>query len=149
MRKVLLSIFRIFLLVTGFVPFILFLRPKYVFVSEKAKKEYKKNKGGVLLISNHTAILDYYCYMFKYAFSYVHALVCEVVYYNKFMYLLNAAVGNIKVDRNQSNNLLPIQTCIDLLKKGKKVLIFPEGKLEDKKGRLEKFTSTFAFISHE
>ncbi|MBO4285966.1 MAG: 1-acyl-sn-glycerol-3-phosphate acyltransferase [Bacilli bacterium] len=147
MKKFLLGAFRIFLLITGFIPFLFILKPKYLFVSEKAKNDYKKNKKGVLLICNHTAILDYYCFMFKYAPSYVHALVGEVVYYNKFMCLLNDAVGNIKVDRNQANNLMPIQKCIDLLKRGKKVIIFPEGKLEDKKGRLEKFTSSFALIS--
>ena len=100
MKKFLLAIFRIFLLITGFVPFILFLRPKYLFVSAKAKEDYKKHKKGVILIANHTAILDYYCFMFKYAPAYVHALVGEVVYYNKFMGILNDAVGNIKVDRN-------------------------------------------------
>ena len=147
MKKFLLSIFRIFLLITGFVPFILFLRPKYLFVSAKAKEDYKKHKKGVILIANHTAILDYYCFMFKYAPAYVHALVGEVVYYNKFMGILNDAVGNIKVDRNVGTNLGPIQQCIDLLNKGKKILIFPEGKLEKKKGRLEKFTKTFAFLS--
>ena len=124
MKKFLLGVFRIFLLVTGFIPFIFILKPKYLFVSEKAKNDYKKNKKGVLLICNHTAILDYYCFMYKYAPSYVHAMVGEVVYYNKFMCLLNEAVGSIKVDRNQSNNITSIQKSIDLLKRGKKVLIY-------------------------
>lgn len=142
-----LSLLRIFLIITGFIPFILFLKPRYFFVSEKAKKEYKRNKGGVLLIANHTKILDYYCFLYKYAFSYVHTVVAEVVYRDWFMNIANKAMGNIKVDRRNSNNMDAIQTCIDLLNEGKKVLIFPEGKLEDKPGTILPFTKTFIFIA--
>ena len=141
------KIFRIFLLVTGFIPYIIYLKPKFFFESVKAKKEYKKNKDGVLLIPNHTAVLDYYPFLYKYAFSYIHAFVAEIVYKNKWMKFLNDTMGNIYIDRRVKDNVDSISKAINLLNKGKKVLIFPEGKIEDKKGMIENFNQSFAFLS--
>ena len=146
-KRIVQSIFRIFLLITGFIPFILFVKPKYFFVSAKAKQEFRKNKEGVLLISNHTGIFDYYCFIYKYAFAYVHTFVAEVVYKNKWMKFLNDTMGNIRIDRTINQNMTAFQSAIDYLRKGKKVLIFPEGKIEAKKGNIEEFTNSFAFLS--
>ncbi len=147
MKKVFYAIFRIFLLITGFIPFIIFIKPKFFYVSQKAKKEFKKNKKGVLYVPNHTSVLDYYSFVFKRWYRYVHTVVAEVVYKNKFMGLLNNTMGNIKVDRTNGQNALAIKTTIDYLNKKKIVLIFPEGKLEEKPGVVQDFNQTFAWLS--
>ena len=140
---------RIFLLVTGFVPYILFMRPKYLYSSAKAKKDFKTHKNGVLYISNHTKILDFYIFMFKRAPRYVHCFVAEVAYKGKFLNFLNDVVQNIKVDRTTKKNISPIKQALDYLDRNKIVLLFPEGKMEKNPGIRENFTKTFAYLSLE
>ena len=147
MKKILYAILHVFLKITGFIPFVIFLKPKYFYVSKKAKKDYKKHRKGALLISNHTGIMDYYCFVLKKCFQHVHTFVGEVVYMNKFMYVLNEAMQNIRVDRYNGLNVTAVCKAIDYLKKGKTVLIFPEGKIEEKTGVIEKFNTSFAYIS--
>ena len=147
MKKVLYSIFHVILLVTGFIPFIIFLKPKFFYVSQKAKQEFKKNKKGALYVCNHTSILDYYSFVFKKWNKYVHTMVAEVVYKNKFMGVLNRAMGNIKVDRVNGQNTTAIKTALDYLNNDKIVLIFPEGKLETKAGTVQEFNKTFAWLA--
>ena len=147
MKKVFYSVFRIFIIVTGFIPYILFMRPKFFYASAKAKKDFKKQRNGVLYISNHTKVLDYYGFVFKKAFRYVHTMVAEVVYKGGFMKLLTEVMGNIKIDRVAGQNASPIKQALDYLNNGKIVLIFPEGKLEKTPGILENFTDSFAFLS--
>ena len=40
MKKILYAVFRVILLVTGFIPFIIFLKPKFFYISQKAKEKY-------------------------------------------------------------------------------------------------------------
>ena len=56
-------------------------------------------------------------------------------------------MGNIEINRDISENQLAIYKALELLKRNKTILIFPEGRLEDKKGKLLEFTKTFAFLS--
>ena len=140
---------RIFLIVTGFIPYLLFMKPRWLFTSEQAKKDFKKHKKGVLYISNHTKVLDYYAFMFKRCPHYVHAFVAEVAVKSKFLQFLNNVVGNIKVDRRTKKNISPIKQALNYLDNNKTVLIFPEGKMEKTQGILEDFTKTFAYLSLE
>ena len=149
MKKFLYGFMRIFLFVTGFIPYLLFMRPKWLFTSDKAEKDFKKHKKGVLYISNHTKVLDYYAFMFKRFPHHVHAFVAEVAVKSKFLQFLNNVVGNIKVDRTTKTNISPISQAINYLDNNKIVLIFPEGKMEENPGNLEDFKKTFAYLSLE
>jgi len=146
MKKFFYFLVRVFIKITGFLPF-LFLRPKFFFESEKAKKEFKKNKNGELLISNHGYIFDYYCFLYKYPFSCIKTLVADIVYSYFGLTFLNNVMGNVKIHRDGKLNVYAFQEVFDALKKNKRVLIFPEGKLEKNKGELEKFHNTYAFVS--
>ena len=149
MKKFLHGIFRIFLLVTGFIPYLLFMKPRFLFASAQAKKDFKTYRKGVLYISNHTKVLDYYAFLFKRCPRHVHAFVAEVAYEGKFLNLLNDVMQNIKVDRRTKTNVSPIKQALNYLENNKIVLVFPEGKIEEKPGILENFTQTFAYLSLE
>lgn len=135
-----------FLKFTGLIPY-LFIRPKMFFVSEKAKRDYKENRKGVILVANHTRIADYYGYLFKYMFKKVHTMVADVAYINGFVRFLINSLENIEIKRGGEANAVAIAKAVHYLGKNENVLIFPEGKLEDVTGSLEEFQTTYAYIS--
>lgn len=147
MKRILKGIVRWFVLITGFIPYIFYLKPRFVYESAQAKKDFKKQRKGVIYIANHTKILDYYLFLFKKCPRKVHALVGEIVYEQKGLSFLNDVMGNIRVDRLRGQNTSAIRQAQDLLDRNKIVLIFPEGKLEEKPGILENFTKSFAYLS--
>ena len=147
MKKIFKAIARWFVKITGFIPYLFYLKPKYVYASEKAKKEFKNLKNGAILVSNHTRIFDYYVILYKLFFKVVHTFVADVVYKIHGLSLLNSAFENIKIFRNGVPNHEAINEAAFLLRKQKVILIFPEGKLEDKKGQLEKFSNTASYLS--
>ncbi len=131
-------LFRWFIKLTGLLPAYLFLKPRVYYSSKKAKKSYHHIKDGAIIIANHTSIYDYYLLIFTKLFRTIHTVVGELVYKNKFMYFMNWAMGNIKVDRNVTS-LSTLEQCLFLLKKKKIVAIFPEGHIEDNIGKIENF----------
>ena len=147
MKKIFKAIARWFVKITGFIPYLFYLKPKYVYASEKAKKEFKNLKNGAILVSNHTRIFDYYVILYKLFFKVVHTFVADVVYKIHGLSLINSAFENIKIFRNGVPNHEAINEAAFLLRKQKVILIFPEGKLEDKKGQLEKFSNTASYLS--
>ncbi len=131
-------IFRWFFKLTGLIPAYLYLKPRLYYSSKMAKKSYRHIKDGTIIISNHTSISDYYLLVFTKLFRTIHTVVGEVVYKNKFMYFMNWAMGNVKVDRNVTS-LSTLEKCSLLLKKKKIVAIFPEGHIEEKIGKIDNF----------
>lgn len=140
---------RIFIKITGFIPFWLILKPKFYYSSYKAKQESKDLKDGAIIVSNHTRIFDYYVYVFKYLFSVVHTMVADIVYKIKGLPLLNKIMGNIKVSSNDPSNYIAINEAKQLLVKNKTLLIFPEGRLEEKKGEIMEFKPTAVLLAWE
>lgn len=129
---------RWFIKLTALLPAYLYLKPRVYYSSKKAKKNYRHIKDGAIIISNHTSIYDYYLLIFTKLFRTIHTVVGELVYKNKFMYFMNWAMGNIKVDRNVTS-LSTLEQCSLLLKRKKLVAIFPEGHIEDNVGKIENF----------
>nr|AIF26746.1 hypothetical protein [uncultured bacterium fosmid pJB84G2] len=138
-----------FLKATGIFPYFLYLKPRFVFASEKAKKEFKDNRDGVIIVCNHTRILDYYCLMLKFFFRTVHTFVADVVYHIRGLSYLNKVMENIRINRDGSSNIVALSKASEYLKKKKIILIFPEGKLEDKKGKIEKLSTSSALLAIE
>lgn len=145
--KVLRFIARVFIKVTGFIPYLLVITPRCHYESELAKKEWKNNKKGALIVPNHTSIFDYYVLVYKFFFKVVHTMVADVVYKLKGLVGLNSVMENIKISRDGVLNINAINQASSYLRKNKIVLIFPEGKLEEKPGKLEDFSNSAAFLS--
>lgn len=140
---------RLFIKITGFLPFWIILKPKFYYASYKAKKDAKNLKEGAIIISNHTHIFDYYVFLYKYLFHVVHTMVSDIVYKIKFLTTLNKIMGNIKIESRDSSNYVAINKTREFLSKNKTVLIFPEGRLEDKKGEIMDFKPSAILLAWE
>jgi len=140
-------IVRVFIKITGFFAYIVYLKPRYMYVSDKAKKEFRKNKNGAIICANHTSIFDFYVLFFKFVFKHTHTMVADVVYKKPGLRFLNNVLGNIEIKRDGSPNIDALDKASMYLRQNKIVIIFPEGKLEDKKNVLESFHDSAAYLS--
>lgn len=106
-------------------------------VSDKARELFNQNKGGVIM-SNHSSTLDITA-----AFV---ATPAPIVFLAKaslrkvpFLGGANARVGTVFVDRSSKKSAIKaITTLVKTVKKGRFVLVFPEG-FRSKNGELNKF----------
>jgi len=140
-------IIRVFIKFTGLFAYILYLKPRFLYESDKAKYEFKHRKDGAILAGNHTSIFDYYAIVFKLLFHKIHTLVADVVYKIKGLRFLNNVFENIEVRRDGKANIEAINKAKQYLLNKKTILIFPEGKLEDSKGKLEELHNTATYLS--
>ena len=139
---------RLFLKITGLIPYWIYLKPRFYFESRKAKKEYKKNKGAVL-ICNHISSMDYYVFLYKYFFNIVHTMVGDNIYNYGLMNMVNKSLGNIKVERGSPSNFLAIKKAMEYVKKGKYVLIFPEAHFEKTPGEIQDISLGAIKVAYE
>ena len=131
-----IRIARLWYKLTGWIAFWVYIKPRYFKTSCKAKKEAKDIKGGAIIISNHTSILDAYLYIFKYFGHVVHVMTAELVYRMKFVAHLCKLFENIKVDREDISNVQAMKKAKEYLDHGESVVIFPEGYIEKEKNQL-------------
>lgn len=141
------AVVRVFIKFTGFFAYIIYLKPRYLYVSEKAKKEFKNNKKGAIICSNHTRIFDYYVLLFKFVFKHIRAMVADVVYKIPTLRFFNNVMGNIEIKRDGNANIDALDKASYYLRQNKIVVIFPEGKLEDKKGKFENFHDSAVYLA--
>ena len=115
---------------TGFLPAMLFYKPRIVYPEGyKGEKGSKSLKGPVMLVSNHKKLLDMPLYMMIFPFRTIRFLIAEVMY-NKgalFAWFLDH-IGGIKVDRKNFK--------FGFIAEGSKVIdeggclgVFPAGRL--------------------
>jgi len=134
-----------FMLITGYIPS-LFVIHSRMFYKDR-KKQGRRIKKGALIISNHFNIKDYMMIMFMFPFRKVYCLVADVVYKrNKILAWLLKVCGCIKVTR-EDYSLDFISKSIDLVNKGKVLVIFPESKLSIDKNILLPFKSSYVLIA--
>lgn len=116
-----------FVKLTGLLPLSLLLRIKTHY--ENKAVQGKRLRGGVLLLSNHKKLTDFFLYFTLFPFRRLHFLIAEVMY-NKgklFAWFLKC-LGSIRVDRT-SYDFDFIRQAVDELDRGHVVGIFPEGQL--------------------
>lgn len=148
-QSILRFLARFFVKLTGVIAYWIYVTPRYYWQSKKAKKESKNIKGGAIIISNHTSIFDYYVFMFKHIFHVIHTMVAEVVYEHKSLAHLCRMLENIKIDRNDPSNIKAFKEARDYLDRGKTVLIFPEGHLEDEPGVIDEIKPSVIKLAFE
>ncbi len=103
-------------------------RPKKLHVSGE---KYGKNvKGGAIIASNHTGFSDPFrvatCFITRRLFF----LAAKEVMINRVVGFLLKGAGCISIDREQSD-INAIRKCVDVLKDGKYLAIFPQGSIKD------------------
>jgi len=140
---------RCFIKLTGFIPFYIFVTPRFFYSSRKAKKDSKNLKDGAILIANHTSTFDYVTYVFKHLFKVVHTFVGPAIYRFKSLRHLCNVLENIEVKKDDPANLEALKTAREYLKNKKTIAIFPEGRFEDNPGEIERFSSSAIRLAFE
>jgi len=87
----------------------------------------KKNlpKGACIISSNHTSNIDVPL-LATHTWEKKYYLAKKELFNGKFKNWFISGIGGIKIDR-QANDVTAIKNCLKVLKKGKKLVIFPEG----------------------
>ena len=109
---------------------------------EDKYKQSRTIKGPAIIVSNHKDFKDYIAYFFTFFFKKIYVVTGDIFYrHNPFLNLVLKIVGGIRVS-SENFNLGFVEESEKLLRKGKTVLIFPEGHYE-KDDELLRFSSTF------
>jgi len=109
---------------------------------EDKYKQSRTIKGPAIIVSNHKDFKDYIAYFFTFFFKKIYVVTGDIFYrQNPFLNLVLKIVGGIRIS-SENFDLGFVEESEKLLRKGKTVLIFPEGHYE-KDDELLRFSSTF------
>lgn len=129
--------FQDFVKITGSIPGLIWMRPKFYYMGDKKKC---KVKGGVLIAANHVTFFDpimLYCALWWRRLSF---LVTKDLYKNKFFAWMITTVGCIQVDKDNFS-IQSMHAVVDRLKAGKAVVIFPEGHVHTQDAQTKSYKS--------
>ena len=132
-----------FIKITGAWTALLWLRPKRIFVSKKAKKHIK---GGALAIANHTNIRDPIAMYFAFWYRRVHILAMRELFETKLSNWFFSGALCIPVDR-ENFNMQSFRSVTEVLNEGGVVGIFPEGHIGAEKDNVQSFKSGAALMA--
>ena len=140
-----LDIFRWFAIITC-IPFhIVFFTRKTYYEDKGCKPRWRKRKGA-LIISNHFNFLDYLMHMFVVLPKKLNVVASEYSFRNRWIRFASSFFGTIEANRI-TKNMKFIDDAAELIRRGKLVIIFPEGKNTDD-GRIKKFYHSYLVIAH-
>ena len=99
----------------------------------------KKIKGGALIVANHTGYLDPVLVGTAFWYRRMFFLAAKEVMKSKLREFLLKNAGCIKIDRDISD-IGAVRKCIEVLKEGKCLCIFPQGEIK-RDGEIEEIKS--------
>lgn len=146
MRRFFENLFYNFVKVTGYIPFLLFLKPRFYYES----KDTPKVGGAEIACGNHTTLLDFVMLMFVYKFKVVRVLMAEVLFKKPLNAWFMKRMRGIKVNRGVGTDIEHMQEMKDTLYDQDVVGVFPEGRLNPdgrNYGSLLRFGSGAAHLS--
>ncbi|MBR1569019.1 MAG: 1-acyl-sn-glycerol-3-phosphate acyltransferase [Lachnospiraceae bacterium] len=112
---------------TGFIPTLIFFKPKIYYQNRKAQGRHIK--GAAILMSNHTAFLDFILYMLIFVERIPRFLMAEVLFTkNKLFTWLLFGVGGIYLNRDKVGGGF-VTHSLKTLERGGVVGVFPQGRL--------------------
>ena len=115
-----------FVKLTGFIPAILFFKPKKYYESKDCKKRLDKPS---ILMSNHTSLQDFVLYMMTFPFCTLRFWMAEVLFnkgklFSWFLYKL----GGIYINRDACDFSF-VEESLEVLDKKGRIGVFPQGRL--------------------
>lgn len=135
---------RLFVLVTGFIPYLLVYKPKIYY--EEGNRKTNHIKGGALIVSNHYLFMDFPMTMFHWFGRRVHCVMLEYVFgFSWFLKLSAEIIGGISADRD-SKGMSFMDRSVKLIKKGRLVQIYPEAK-NTPDGKIHDFKPSYVLIA--
>ena len=122
----LIKLFNAFVKITAFPVQWAVFRTKVYYEDKSAQS--RRIKGAAVLVSNHTSVWDYACYMFVFFFRTLRCQMAEVLFNKKPLGLFLKMMGGIRVDRD-ARDFSFVAKSQEILEKGGVVEIFPESRL--------------------
>lgn len=116
----------LFVKITGIIPALALFKPRVYKMNPSCKKSHR---GGAIIMSNHTSLMDFVLYIVTFPLKSLHFLMAEVLFrktpiFSWFLYKM----GGIFVDRDACNFSF-IEKSLEVLDKRGTVVIFPQGRL--------------------
>ena len=139
------DIFRWLGLIFGYPLQLLFFKRKTFYEGGEKRKSWKK--GGALIISNHFSVLDFFLNVYLVLPRKLYAVTSEIPYKNKFLAFGMKFVGGIQANR-VTKDMSFMRKSAEVIKKGKLVQIFPEGK-NTVDGNIQPFKKSYIVIAHQ
>ena len=136
--------FHDFVKITGAIPTLLWLRPKFIYPSKQAKRRIKK--GGVLFISNHSGYIDPIVLLCTVWYRRLNCVATKQLFKGKFNNWMFRHFLCIPVDR-ENFSILTFKQIVTRLKSGKAVGIFPEGAINKGENKVEAFKAGSAMMA--
>lgn len=119
-----------FVKITGWIPYLICMRPKVSFVNKRSVKAALKGKA--IVMPDHHSVWDVAAMMFTFPRRNLHCVVAEIMYEkSKFFSWFLKSVGSIKVDRND-HDFAFITESSKVLDEGGVVEIYPESRIPKK-----------------
>lgn len=124
---------------------------EFIFFKRKVYYENKKNtsrwiKGGAIIVSNHKSLFDFATELFLFPCRRLYTLMSELIFkHGPFVSCAIKLIGGVKIDR-PNHDYSFLNKALNLLKKKKLVLIYPEGRVEPK-GQLVKFQESYILLA--
>ena len=115
----------------------LWIRPKHLFESKKAKKHIR---GPAIVIANHTRVADPVAVFFAFWYRRVHMLAMKELFTKKVANWFFRKVLCIPVDRNNFNTET-FRASVEVLNEGGVLGIFPEGEINHDPSTVKAFKS--------
>lgn len=141
-NKLVINLVLGFVKLTGFLPALIFLKPRIF----RVNKRKKRIPAPCIIVSNHKSLMDFVLYLLIFPLRTIRFLMAEVLFnkgklFASFLY----ALGGIRVNRDALDFGF-ISDCIEVLDNGGTLGIFPQGRLPIG-GKPFPFTVSTAFIA--
>ncbi len=128
-----------FVKITGWLPFLLVYRPKYIFQNKKLQNRIIK--GRAIVIANHNSLMDPICLCYAFAFRRIRYLAAEVLFEKSRLFAwMIRSVGCLRINRNIVD-LKSMRRSLDELNEDGVISLFPEGKLSSDNSTIQSFKS--------
>lgn len=131
-------------IITAYPLQLLFFKRKIYY--EDGENRDKSIKGGALIISNHYNFFDYPLNMFALLPRKLNVVSSEIPYKSKLLTIGMKFFGGIQANRI-TKDLSFIDKSVEVIKAGKLVQIFPEGRNTDD-GTIKEFKHSYIVIAH-
>lgn len=132
-----------FVKLTGYLPAMLFFKPKVYYMREQTPRKLPKS---CIFMSNHKSLLDFALYLMLYPFRTIEFLMAEVLFRKgKLFSWFLRKLGGIYVNR-EDYSFEFVEKSLQVLDRGGILGIFPESRLPVK-GKAWPFKPSIAYIA--
>ena len=131
-----------FIKITGALPGLIWLRPKWIYETPTAKKRLR---NGCIVISNHYSFFDPVYLMYAIWYRRHHFICGKEFFESKYKKWFQAFLC-IPIDR-ENFRMDSLRQITDELKSGSLITLFPEGHINDGSGQLAGFKSGMVLMA--